>query len=636
MHVYILIFFKAGLWSSKVPFVLESLTIPKVAEMAARQYLHFLRPFVFTPIAKKEIAYIRFFSAACSIARIHHVCSNEITPVVTGRRYLHNSTVRDLPASELAISQGDAETGELPCYSTAFEGRIQKLGEYGALRYPRISPRGNRVSIPKFRQTYANVTTSTPASEEVLLHGRIMSLRKSGPKLVFMDLRGDFETVQVMVNQKNVAAISPEEFKRTFHPMLRGDIVSVTGTAMRTTNGELSLNATALPHLLSPSLAPLPEKLIDEESRILYRHVDLLVNRQTTDVLRLRSHVLKYLRDFLHKRDFLEVQTPVLADYAGGAVARPFLTSATEFPSKGLALRVAPELWLKRLVSGGLDRVFEIGTAFRNEGLDTMHNPEFTLCEFYSAFSDLQDLITTTETMIRGLLEHTKQLKENTLTTLKIPELAEQNEGGWKQVEFIPALEEALGITLPDLSGPGALRQLAELVDGKTPRFSATISLNGLLDHLASAHLEGGGSRGGGGAPLFITHHPACMAPLAKSFTCPRTGQLVSARAELFVAGREIANMYEEENSPFEQRRKFEQQVRLSRDDRRVGHDAESQARVDESYVQVLAHGLPPTGGWGCGVDRLVMLLSGAPRISDVLSFGSLRNVVSVSHAIKK
>ena len=234
-----------------------------------------------------------------------------------------------------------------------------------------------------------------------------------------------------------------------------------------------------------------------------------------------------------------------------------------------------------------------------------------------------------TEVLIKGLLGHTRQLKENTLPTLKIPQLAtedKQIQNTWKQIEFIPGLEAALGIRFPDLSDPHALDQLTKSLEGKMAPVEPGTSLNKLLDQLASTYLEGGSQI----APLFITHHPACMAPLAKSFQCARTGQIVSARAELFIAGREIANMYEEENDPFEQRRKFERQAREHSSDE--GH----QAHVDHSYVQALEHGLPPTGGWGCGVDRLVMLLSGASRISDVLSFGTLRNVVSLSQAIKK
>ena len=603
--------------------------------MSARQSLQFLRPFACGPLVTRHLVYARFFSAACTVSKRRYTRSNKAAAVASCGRYLHSSTGQGRVKSDAGVSE-EHETVAAPSNSVADTGRVQKLQEHDALRWPRISLEGNRVSIPEFRKTYQNVTTSTPASDEVLLQGRIMSIRTSGSKLVFMDVSGDFEKTQVMFSLKNVSVADPEEFKRAFHHLLRGDIVSVTGTAMRTSTGELSLKAAALPRLLSPSLAPLPEKLTNEETKILNRHVDMLVNRETVDILRLRSHVIKYLRDYFHDQEFLEVQTPLLADSAGGAVARPFLTSATEFPGKQIALRIAPELWLKRLVVGGMSRVFEIGPAFRNEGIDTTHNPEFTICEFYSAYSNLQELIAMTESLIKGLLEHTRKLKDSTLPSLDIPQLAAdggQTGDSWKQVEFIPALEEALGTQLPDLSTPDALQQLAKLLGSKTPVGPDT-SLNKLLDHLASTHLEGGSLA----APLFITNHPACMAPLAKSFTCPRTGQLVSARAELFVAGREIANMYEEENDPFEQRRKFEEQARARDGDTTsaVSHEDEGQARVDYSYVQALEHGLPPTGGWGCGVDRLVMLLSGSSRISDVLSFGTLRNVVSLSQAVKK
>ena len=583
--------------------------------MTATQGLHFLRPFIFGPMAKKETAYARFFSATCSISQYQRDVSirkPRAGPVVARERErakeLRRSGVKNQPKSER-------------------DDRIQRLKEHDALQYPRISSHESRMYIPEFRKTYQDVTTSAPALEEVILQGRIMSIRTSGAKLVFVDLTADFEKAQVMFDIRSIP-VKPMEFKCAFHPLLRGDNISVTGTPTRTSTGELTLKATALPQLLSPSVAPLPEKLVNEETKILNRHVDLLVNRETADILRLRSHVVKRMRDFFHERDFLEVQTPMLADYAGGAAARPFLTSATEFPSKELALRIAPELWLKRLVVGGMNRVFEIGTAFRNEGLDTTHNPEFTICEFYSAFTNLQDLIAMTEALMSYLLEYTRELKESALPTLEIPDIEMPSEGGWEQVEFIPALEEALDIKFPDLSAPDALEQLTELIKDVTPPPPTQVSLNKLLDHLASTYLE---SASLAGPPLFVTHHPACMAPLAKSFTCPRTGQLVSARAELFVAGREIANMYEEENDPFEQRRKFEAQVRERARSAGDGEEGdEGQARVDESYVQALEHGLPPTGGWGCGVDRLVMLLSGAARISDVLTFGSLRNVVSL------
>lgn len=336
----------------------------------------------------------------------------------------------------------------------------------------------------------------------------------------------------------------------------------------------------------------------------------------------MRSHIIQYIRDFLLKDKFLEVQTPLIAGDAGGAIAKPFNTVATEFSDKQLALRIAPEIWLKRLVIGGMDRVFEIGPAFRNEGLDATHNPEFTTCEFYKSFADLKDLMGMTEQMLSGLANLAKDLQKYPLKAL--PELdADQFAAPFKRIQFVPALEEALKQKLPDLTADDAAEKLIALFNERSLPIPASPTLPRLLDKLSSIYIEPHCS-----TPTFITHHPACLAPLSKSFLDRNTQQLVSARAELFIQHREIANMYEEENSPFEQREKFVQQAKW--------RDDENKAQVDESYLEALNYGLPPTGGWGCGIDRLVMLFSGAKRISDVLAFGSLRNVVNLGNTPTK
>jgi lysyl-tRNA synthetase class 2 len=372
--------------------------------------------------------------------------------------------------------------------------------------------------------------------------------------------------------------------------------------------------------------------LADEDTKIQNRHIDMLVNPETTQVLLLRSHLIRYMRDFFDERHFLEFQTPILAGNAGGAVARPFITHATEFPEKELAFRIAPELWLKRLVVGGVDRVFEIGSAFRNEGIDLTHNPEFTTCEFYCAYATLPELIDQTEDLLCGLAEHCHGLISSKLTSLAAVDVAKYSRP-FKQVEFIPSLEKALGFRLPDLESSSGLAELLALLDKHNVPYASEqgASLPHLLDKLAAAYLEPFSAE----VPIFITHHPACMSPLSKSFVCPVTGQLVSARAELFVGGRELANMYEEENDPFAQRRKF-----LDQSHHRDPSEDETAEKVnpaiDESYIQALESGLPPTGGWGCGIERLVMLFSGARRISDCLSFGTLRNVVALSTAKRR
>lgn len=405
-------------------------------------------------------------------------------------------------------------------------------------------------------------------------------------------------------------------------------IPAITGKAIRTETGELSIDVTRLPQLLSPSLVPLPFKLEEEDAKAHSRHMDMLVNRETADVLRLRSYIMRYMRDFFHEQGFLEFQTPILAENAGGAVARPFATTSPYVGAEELSLRIAPELWLKRLVVGGVDKVFEMGPAFRNEGIDLSHNPEFTMCEFYNAYASLADLISQTEDLISGLAHHCQDLISTKLTSLPPIDLS-RYEKPYRQLEFTPSLQAALGFALPDLSSDTAQADLVSLLQAHNNPLASEASastLPKLLDKLAGEYLEPHSAS----APLFITHHPACMSPLSKSFLCPATNQLVSARTELFVGGRELANMYEEENDPFAQRRKFVEQAGRHRG--RGGDEEDGgEVAVDESYLQALESGLPPTGGWGCGVERLVMLFSGARRINDTLSFGNLRNVVGLS-----
>ncbi|EAQ93679.1 hypothetical protein CHGG_01914 [Chaetomium globosum CBS 148.51] len=530
-----------------------------------------------------------------------------------------------------------------PVYLRFFHlARQQELEQANALKYPRLQPNGRPMRVPDFRKKYADVQHGDVAEEEVTLHGRVDSIRRASSKLVFLHLESEFERTQGVCNfGKFEDGTSVDALKDLAALLKRGDIISIKGKAIRTSTGELSIQATHLPKILTPSIIPLPTKLIDEESRMQHRHIDMLVNPRTRDILRLRSYLTKYLRDFLHERDFLEFQTPILAGDAGGANARPFTVSAKTI-SRDVSLRIAPELWLKRLVVGGVDRVFELGPAFRNEGIDQTHNPEFTICEFYHAYANLQDLISLTEDLIRGAAAHCQNLISTKLSTLPPIDLP-AFERPFQQAEFIPSLEESLGFTLPTLTSPTALPDLLSLLKQHNIPLDQTAAsapdLAHLLDHLAATYIEPRSAH----APLFITHHPVCMSPLSKSFTCPRTGQAVSARTELFMAGRELANMYEEENDPFEQRRKFAEQLAAKTKgkaadvsgggDGDVGEPASDGGAIDESYVRALASGLPPTGGWGCGVERLVMLFGGTRRIGDCLSFGTLRNVVGLSSA---
>ncbi|KAK3486338.1 hypothetical protein B0T13DRAFT_484005 [Neurospora crassa] len=535
---------------------------------------------------------------------------------------------------------GARNTAYLRFYHLA---RQHELIQSNALKYPRIRHEGGApMRIPIFREKFKDVEMGKHADEEVIIHGRVQSVRRAGNKLMFLDLKGEFEHVQGLCNfnKLQVTGVELGEFKALAKLLNRGDIVSITGRATKTPTGELSIEATRLPELLTPALAPLPFKLEDEEVRIQHRHIDMLVNRKTIDTLRLRSHLIKYLRDFFHERGFLEFQTPILAENASGATARPFTVTASETSvNKNLAMRIAPELWLKRLVVGGVDKVFELGPAFRNEGIDQTHNPEFSMCEFYNAYANLDDLIALTEELICGAASHCRDLIATKLDSLPAIDMS-QYQRPFQQLEFIPALESALGFKLPDLSASSSREDLLALLKQhkiEVPGLNKPdITLAKLLDNLASEFLEPYSLT----KPLFITHHPVCMSPLSKSFVCPKTGQHVSARTELFINGKELANMYEEENDPASQRQKFVDQLNAAKREASLApgvynDEGESAMEVDESYVQALESGLPPTGGWGCGIERMVMLFSGTKRISDCLSFGNLRHVTNVPGAVR-
>ncbi|KAL8648921.1 MAG: hypothetical protein Q9226_005790 [Calogaya cf. arnoldii] len=385
------------------------------------------------------------------------------------------------------------------------------------------------------------------------------------------------------------------------------------GYPHRTLRGELSLLVTALPRLLSPCLHEMPTGLQDPETRIRNRHVDFQVNDRAAQIVRFRSQIITRIREYLQDKGYLEVQTPIMANLAGGAVARPFQTRAVEFPDRHIELRTAPELWLKRLVLGGFERIFEIGPCFRNEGIDKIHNPEFTTCEFYMAYANLDYLTTVTEKLISELITYTNQLTFKQLPSLKTCELSITKP--FRRIDFIKDLQRLIDASLPDLKSPTAEAEVIKIFHDKDIPLPQSPTLPRLLDRLQSKYLEPSCQQ-----PTWITNHPECLAPLAKSFV--HEGQLVSARGELFIFGKEVVNTYEEENSPVEQRKKFEEQLKYRNDDNR--------STVDESYLEALEWGLPPTGGWGCGIDRLVMLLSGTDRINDVLPFGNLRNVVSL------
>ena len=421
----------------------------------------------------------------------------------------------------------------------------------------------------------------------------------------------------------------------------RVDVVpALTGHSYTTETGERSILVTEKPQTLAPSLQHVPESITDTEFLNHHRHVDRIVHPSARESLVFRHRLIHALRSFFLEHNFIELSTPQLVAQAGGAIARPFETTATEFSETALQLRIAPELFLKRLIVGGMDKVFEIGPSFRNEGIDAVHNPEFYICEFYQVMTKLRDLIKMTESLF-DTLQQTTSADRETLQTIPDPTDL-QLKAPFKRIDFIPALEDAIReripeFLFPDLRDEAEAREklMAALITFDSAQHDAAhvLPLPSILDKLCSLILEPQSA----GGPLWIKHHPECMSPLAK--TCfsddvsySGKNQRVSARAELFIHGREYVNCYEEENSPVEQRRKFNEQRRyqLQEKGKTVEEADEHELAIDENYVEALEWGMPPTGGWGCGIDRLVMLFSGRKRIADVLPFGNLANVVGL------
>ena len=481
------------------------------------------------------------------------------------------------------------------------------------------------------------------------------SKRKSGSSLGFLDLESGEGCGQCVLNFKAIIERTKSATQLRWNygwsqPRL-GDwlgkikshvprlevlitAIAVKGVPYRTPAGEFSLLATELPQLCSPNLQPTSTEVSNPETLSRNRHAERIAHPSARDPIILRHMLFRTLRQYFYDRNFVEVSTPLLMANAGGAAARPFETKATEFADTTLAFRIAPELFLKRLTVGNMDKIFEIGPAFRNEGVDSTHNPEFTICEFYQVFADLPQLISMTEDIFKDMAR-TAQGSRSTLVS--VPEPSEiLLSGQYTQVQFIPALEDAIQTKipnwrLPDLNSAGSLGTLKDTCSRLS--LAGAESISAILDQLSSSFLEPTFEE-----PTWLVHHPACMAPLAKSFLPEGSNIPIAARAELFIGGREYVNCYEEENSPFEQRRKFEEQLcneANSQNSNATSNKSQS-AFVDEHYLKVMEWGMPPTGGWGCGLDRLVMLFAGKSRIADVLPFGTLTNVVGLASQPRK
>jgi lysyl-tRNA synthetase class 2 len=545
------------------------------------------------------------------------------------RPYLYGS-VRPLARPELAgayraVQRRFAHTFGVDTYTGPHDvekqKRLDQLRKAKPLEqyHPRLSSSVGveSLSVRAFNAKYEEVQDTNPDLVSVM--GRVRSVRMLGSKLMFLVIERDTQRLQAMVELKRLIHVdsSLEDGFKSFTKVVRnGDWVAVKGNPTRTPRGQLTVSATDLPQILAPCLHHVPDKIENVETLARRPHVHQITNPEAGDILRLRALIYDYMRSSFMESGFLEVETPMFDVEAGGAIARPFETVANELSNMPIRLRIAPELNLKRLIVGGQDKVFEMGRVFRNEGVDNTHNPEFSICEFYEVGATLSTLVERTETLIHDLFKTIEALRSSYFPSLSSPE-GISFEAPFAQLPFIPTIEKESGRKVPDLSSPNAASELLAMFEALSLPVPPNPTIPRLLDTLAEQYIEPLCKN-----PTFITNHPEALSPLSKSFLDEATGQRVASRVELFINGREYVNAYEEENSPFEQRRKFVMQQAFH---------PEGEVNIDESYLEALEWGMPPTGGWGCGLDRLVMLFANKKRIADVLPFGTLRNVVSIS-----
>lgn len=437
---------------------------------------------------------------------------------------------------------------------------------------------------------------------ELRVAGRIRAIRKMG-KAAFITYSDGREQLQIYLRSNEVG----ERVWRLFELLDLGDLIGAAGHLFRTKTNELSIHLVEL-EFLAKALLPPPDKyygLHDKETRYRQRYADLIANRDVRRVFEKRAQIVREIRKYFDDRGYLEVETPMLSPLATGAAARPFVTHHNAL-NMTLYARIAPELYLKRLIVGGFDRVYEMNRNFRNEGLSIKHNPEFTMLEFYQAYSDYNDLIELTEELISGLV-----LKVCGTETLVYDGREISFRRPWRRLSMREAVADYWPSSKPSLEQLADLEELQKLTSSIGLEFDSKLNAGQLLgllfEHLVEPHLI---------QPTFITEFPTALSPLSKqSDRDPR----FTDRFELFISNMEVANGFSELNDPVEQRRRFEEQMQLRE------HGDEEAMMIDLDYIRALSYGMPPTAGEGIGIDRLTMILTDQRSIRDVILFPHMR-----------
>lgn len=565
-------------------------------------------------------------------ARYAHILKS-YNNLVYARRLLHDKT-------------NNTNTTKVNAAKLQNKERLDKIVNDVTNYYPSMSTLQNMrnkvdshnykpVDIGKFVSDYVDMKLDKDIPDtKLMINGRIETIRTAGKKMCFIDLKDTEtnQTIQLIINYNKLSSgtnlnLSENEFIEKISFLRKNDYIQVLGYPGVSENKKrtISLKCTSIPILLSPIQVPLPNALSNDTKINKNRVLNYQVNGIQTMVL--RSHIINAIRSFYLKKNFIEVETPILSNSANGANALPFVTKLN-YTNQDLRLRIAPELWLKRLIIGGLNQIFEIGKVFRNESVDSTHNPEFTMLESYQRYQSMNDLIYLAQNLFKHIIETMIPIMESTNvqhdTIKELHKLLQDNNWKFTQIEFLPTLSKEMNVDFNKINLSDCMelmsiipvdiqRKLFTSLELKSPE--TQLSPQRILDKLCGNYIESNYCQGL--LPTIILHHPVVMSPLSK---INAEDERISQRFEVFIKGKEYINAYEEENCPQLQLEKFQKQHDFKENDK-------ESLDIDYQYVETMKSGMPPTGGLGLGIDRLCMLLLEKTRIEQVLSFGSLDDV---------